>query len=105
MESMNSLQDVEAKFGKPDVRETDVRMYRETDGKQRTERLRRIVYRNLSALAEVWVTEELDRRITYSLQSKRIDDSKLFDWSIVPRHLHPDYLPAWKKLVLRLIGV
>lgn len=105
MDSVNSLEDVDAKLGKPDRHDVDIRIYKDADGKQKAERLRQVVYNRLSPLAELWITENSDRTITYYLQSKRIDDSKIFDWSTVPRHLRPDYLPAWKKLILRLIGV
>ena len=105
MDSIRSLEEAQAKLGQPDTQDVDVRIYKEADGKQKAERLRQLVYKRLSPLAEVWITENSDRTIAYALQSKRIDDSKLFDWSTVPRHLRPDYLPAWKKLILRLIGV
>ena len=105
MESVKSLQDAKAKLGEPDMQDVDARIYKDADGKQTTERLRRIIYQRLSPLADLWITENLDRTIDYSLQSKRIDDSNLFDWSTVPRHLRPGYLPSWKKVVLRTIGV
>jgi hypothetical protein len=105
MEDIKTIRDALRLFGDPDEDEEEVQYNEDETGKQTVERLRTICYQSISPLADICITEKLDGRVTYLLRSKWIDTSRHFDWSTVPRHLHPDYLPYWKKVVLRMIGV
>ena len=105
MEDVHTIRDAMKLFGTPDEDEEAVHYNEDERGKQTVERLREIQYNSVSPLADICITEKQDGRVTYLLQSKWIDTSNHFDWSTVPRHLHPDYLPQWKKFILRLIGV
>lgn len=90
------------KLGNPDYDGHSQSIDRETETRGQILRQHRYLrYERLSDSAYLIVSENPDGTVTWYLQGR---PKNSFDWSEVPRKLHPDYRPWWKKLVLWAIG-
>ena len=99
---LTTIDAITKKLGNPDYDGHSQSIDREMETRGQILRQHRYLrYERLSDSAYLIVSENPDGTVTWYLQGK---PKNSFDCSEVPRKLHPDYRPWWKKLVLWAIG-